>query len=223
MMKEVFMSQTQHQQHQTRWLLNILMIVLETVYSFVLKHDRMVKLQARKLVAQETCIKINSYLPYFDFYVQFSQKGLLFDLRKPEQEINVTINTTFYDLIKIFIFGNSRAVRKLRFEGDLELRDPLCDLFINMSAPKLLSDWKYWITHPTLENLGGVSKKRIRPLLEKIDAQRSTISNLQLELKQIKNQKRKLESKQKMLARFFYFVVLLLIISVVYNVRHIMQ
>lgn len=217
------MSQTQHQQHQTRWLLNILMIVLETVYSFVLKHDRMVKLQAQKFVAQETCIKINSYLPYVDFYVQFTQKGLLFDLRKPEQDIQVTINTTLYDLIKIFILGNARALRKLRFEGDVELKDPLCDLFSNMSAPKLFSDWKYWVTHPTLENLGGVSKKRIQPLLEKIEAQRSSISNLQLELKQLSNQKRKIENKHKTLTRFFYFVVLLLIISVVYNVWYTMH
>lgn len=215
------MSQTQ--QHQTRWLLNILMIVLETVYSFVLKHDHMIKLQAQKFIALGTCIKINSYLPYFDFYVQFTDKGLLFDLRAPEQATHLTINTTLYDLIKIFIFGNMRAIRKLRFEGEVELKDPLCDLFINMSVPKIFSDWKYWITHPTLENLGGISKQRIKPLLEKIDSQRSMISNLQLELKHLKNQQRKLQAKQKTLKRFFFIVLLLLLASLVYNVKHFMQ
>ncbi len=43
----------------------MLMIVLETIFSLILKHDRVVALQAKKFVDQKITIKINSYIPYF--------------------------------------------------------------------------------------------------------------------------------------------------------------
>ena len=80
------MSDTQQQQGQTRLLLNIAMVILETFYSFILKHDRVVRLQAKKFVEQQITIKMNSYIPFFDFYIQFTDKGLLFDLKAPENQ-----------------------------------------------------------------------------------------------------------------------------------------
>ena len=44
------MSDSQQQQGQTRLLLNIAMVVLETFYSFVLKHDRVVRMKAKKFI-----------------------------------------------------------------------------------------------------------------------------------------------------------------------------
>ena len=57
------MSESQQKSRQSRLLLNVVMIILETIYSFVLKHDRVVRLQAKKFVDQQTTIKINSYIP----------------------------------------------------------------------------------------------------------------------------------------------------------------
>ena len=68
------MSESQHQQGQTRLLLNIAMVILETFYSFILKHDRVVRLQAKKFVEQQITIKMNSYIPFFDFYIQLYLK-----------------------------------------------------------------------------------------------------------------------------------------------------
>lgn len=67
------MSESQQKSRQNRLLLNVVMIILETIYSFVLKHDRVVRLQAKKFVDQQITIKINSYIPYFDFYVQIGR------------------------------------------------------------------------------------------------------------------------------------------------------
>ena len=54
------MSDSQQQQGQTRLLLNIAMVVLETFYSFVLKHDRVVRLQAKKFIEQQITIRMNT-------------------------------------------------------------------------------------------------------------------------------------------------------------------
>ena len=47
------MSESQHQQGQTRLLLNIVIIVLETFFSFILTHDATLRLQAKKLIDEK--------------------------------------------------------------------------------------------------------------------------------------------------------------------------
>lgn len=211
------MSESQHQQRHTRWLLNIFMIVLETIYSFVLKHDRVVRLQAQKFIDQNITIKINSYIPFFDFYVQFTDKGLLFDLNAPEQAVDFSINTTLFDLIRIFVFGNKRSIRKLRYEGNKEYKDAFQDLILHLTLPKLLSDWKYWLTHPEDLQNSRASSKRIAPLLEKIDQQRSQINSLNVEVKQFKNRIRHMQHKQKRSNLILLIISLLFALLLVYN------
>ena len=210
------MSDTQQQQGHTRLLLNIAMVILETFYSFVLKHDRVVRLQAKKFIEQQTTIKMNSYIPYFDFYVQFTDKGLLFDLKAPEQAIDLTLSSTLVDMIQVFVFANRRSLKKMRIEGDLALKDEFRDLLLHLSTPKLLSDWKHWLSH-TDDESSIASKKRIAPLLEKIDLQRSKINTLQVEVKQYKNRIRRMQSTQKRINWAFAITAVLFFALIVYN------
>ena len=105
------MSETQQRQKHPRLLLNIVLIILET-FSFILTHDGALRLQAKKFILNKTTIRINSYLPFFDFYVQFTEKGLLFDIHSFDRRIDLEINSTLIDLIKIFGFL-SNAVLKI--------------------------------------------------------------------------------------------------------------
>ena len=98
------MSDTQQGQAQPHLLLTITLIVLETIFTFILKHDRVVALQAKKFVDQKIALKINSYIPYFEFYVQFTEHGILFDTKSPSQAIDLDVRTTLMDLVKIFVF-----------------------------------------------------------------------------------------------------------------------
>ena len=61
------------------------------------------------------------------------------------------------------------------------------------------------------------SKKRIAPLLDKIDEQRSKINTLQVELKQHKNRIRRIERRQKRINIVFGVITVLLITLLVYN------
>ncbi len=81
------MSDTQQRQNQTHLLLTMTLIVLETIFTFILKHDRVVALQAKKFVDEKIAIKINSYLPYFDFYIQFTDHGILLITRLQKQRL----------------------------------------------------------------------------------------------------------------------------------------
>lgn len=211
------MNESQQKQGQTRLLLNIVMIVLETIYSFILKHDRVVSLQAKRFIQQQTTIKMNSYIPYFDFYIQFTDKGILFDLKAPEQAIDLSVSSTLLDFIQVFVFGNKRSMKKLRLEGDETLKDEFRDLVLHLTAPKLLSDWKTWLSNPD-EHHAEVSQKRIAPLLEKIDQQRAKINVLQLDVKQHHVQAKKIKRNYKRLQLAFYVISVLFTLLILYNV-----
>ena len=211
------MSDTQQNQGHTRLLLNIVMVLLETFYSFILKHDRVVRLQAKKFIEKQITLKINSYIPYFDFYVQFSSKGILFDLNTPEKPVDMVINSTLIDLIQIFAFANRKSLKKMRIEADPTLRDEFKDLCLHLSMPKLISDWKQWLNSDSDENNLVASKKRIAPLLEKIDLQRSRINTLQVEVKQYQNRVRRMTQSQKRLKFAFGITLVLFLVLLMYN------
>ncbi|MBF4520966.1 hypothetical protein IS511_07220 [Acinetobacter towneri] len=211
------MSDSQQRQSNPHLLLTMVMIVLETIFSFILKHDRVVALQAKKFVDQKITIKINSYIPYFDIYVQFSPHGILFDSKAPDQAIDLDVRTTLMDLFKIFILGNRRSIKHMRIDGDITLKDEFRDLILHFSAPKVLADWKQWLKEAPQGQEVVSSKKRIAPLLDKIDEQRSKITTLQVELKQHKNRIRRIERRQKRINIAFSIITVLLITLLVYN------
>ncbi|WP_180135325.1 hypothetical protein [Acinetobacter sp. YH12070] len=212
------MSDTQQTQAQPHLLLTMTLIVLETIFTFILKHDRVVALQAKKFVDQKVALKINSYIPYFDFYVQFTEHGILFDTKSPDKAIDLDVRTTLMDLVKIFVFGNRKSIKTMRIDGDVVLKDEFRDLVSSFSVPKILSDWKHWLSEPVEENDIVASKKRIAPLLEKIEQQRSKINTLQVEVKQYKNRIKRIERRQKRINIAFSLISVLLITLLVYNV-----
>ena len=211
------MSESQHKQGHTRLLLNIAMVLFETFYSFVLKHDRVVRLQAKKFIEQQITIKMNSYIPFFDFYIQFTDKGLLFDLKAPEKPVDLTVSSTMIDFIQIFAFANRRSIKKMRIEGDATLKDEFRDLTLHLSAPKLLSDWKQWLSNSDDDAASIASKKRIAPLLEKIDIQRSKINTLQVEVKQYQNRIRRMQINQKRFNYLFTKTLVIFLSLILYN------
>lgn len=211
------MNESQQKQGHSRLLLNIVMIILETVYSFVLKHDRVVRLQAKRFVEQQMTIKMNSYIPYFDFYIQFTDRGILFDLQAPEKPVDLSVSSTLIDFIQIFVFANRRSMKKMRLEGNDVVKDEFRDLVIHLTAPKLLSDWKQWLTNPDDDSQTRASKKRIAPLLDKIDQQRSKINSLQVEVKQYQNRIRRLQQNQQRLYTALGVLGFLFTVLIMYN------
>ncbi|MDY6549259.1 hypothetical protein [Acinetobacter faecalis] len=212
------MSESQQRSNEIHLLLNTVLIILETIFTLVLKHDRVIALQAKKFVENKVSIKINSYIPFFDIYVQFNEHGILFDLKAPTQAVDLDVRTSLMDLIKIFLLGNKRSIKAMRIDGDVTLKDEFKDLLLLFNAPKILSDWQNWLKEPIEEQNIETSKKRIAPLLDKIDQQRSKINSLQVDIKQHKNRLRRIQKNQKRLNILFITIIVLLSTLFVYNI-----
>ncbi|MCG2952986.1 hypothetical protein, partial [Escherichia coli] len=61
------------------------------------------------------------------------------------------------------------------------------------------------------------SKKRIAPLLDKIDQQRTHINTLTVEVKQYKNRLRRLERRQRIINVGFGITTIVLVLLLVYT------
>lgn len=198
------------------WL-NVTLIALETFFSFILTHDATLRLQAQELIQKKTTIRINSYIPFFDFYIQFTEKGILFDLAANDRTIDVEINTTLIDLIKIFIFSNQQSLYNMRIMGKPELTTDLTDVLQHLTLSRILVNWREWFNHFENDAEAVASQQRITPLLAKIDQQRSEINTLLIEAKQYQNRIHRMQKRQRLINIGFAVLSFIFIAFFVYT------
>ena len=198
------------------WL-NVTLIALETFFSFILTHDATLRLQALTLIQKKTTTRLNSYIPFFDFYIQFTEKGILFDLAANDRTIDVEINTTLIDLIKIFIFSNQQSLYNMRIMGKPELTTDLTDVLQHLTLSRILVNWREWFNHFENDAEAVASQQRITPLLDKIDQQRSEINTLLVEAKQYQNRIHRMQKRQRLINIGFAVLSFIFIAFFVYN------
>lgn len=211
------MSDTQQRHKHPHLLLNIVIIVLETFFSFILTHDATLRLQAKKLIDEKVTIRINSYIPFFDFYVQFTEKGMLFDMKALDRKVDLEINSTLIDLIKIFVFNNQRSIYNMRILGDARLQEDVMDLIPHLTLTSIFANWKQWFNAFDNDAEAIASQQRIAPLLDKIDQQRSEINSLLVEVKQYKNRIHRMQKRQRLINIGFAVLSFIFIAFFVYT------
>ena len=211
------MSDTQQRHKHPHLLLNIVIIVLETFFSFILTHDATLRLQAKKLIDEKVTIRINSYIPFFDFYVQFTEKGILFDMKALGRKVDLEINSTLIDLIKIFVFNNQRSIYNMRILGDARLQEDVMDLIPHLTLTSIFANWKQWFNAFDNDAEAIASQQRIAPLLDKIDQQRSEINSLLVEVKQYQNRIHRMQKRQRLINICFAVLSFIFITFFVYT------
>ena len=211
------MSDTQQRHKYPHLLLNIVIIVLETFFSFILTHDATLRLQAKKLIDEKVTIRINSYIPFFDFYVQFTEKGILFDMKALDRKVDLEINSTLIDLIKIFVFNNQRSIYNMRILGDARLQEDVMDLIPHLTLTSIFANWKQWFNAFNNDAEAIASQQRIAPLLDKIDEQRSEINSLLVEVKQYQNRIHRMQKRQRLINICFAVLSFIFIAFFVYT------
>lgn len=211
------MSDTQQRHKHPHLLLNIVIIVLETFFSFILTHDATLRLQAKKLIDEKVTIRINSYIPFFDFYVQFTEKGILFDMKALDRKVDLEINSTLIDLIKIFVFNNQRSIYNMRILGDARLQEDVMDLIPHLTLTSIFANWKQWFNAFNNDAEAIASQQRIAPLLDKIDQQRSEINTLLVEAKQYQNRIHRMQKRQRLINICFAVLSFIFIAFFVYT------
>lgn len=202
---------TQQSTHQPHLLHSIILIILETIVTFLLKHDRASRLHVKSFVQNNVTIAFKTFLPASDFYVTFDNKGILFDpeLTEKNQIETFTVSASSIDLVRFLLTGNDRHLRRVRLFGGEEWHDQFRLFMHSLTLPMLFADWKSWLSKQQSNNL---PQRSLEPLLNKLELQRIEISQLELEVKGQHNDLKSLERKLKNTHRMYLAIFTLIAI-----------
>lgn len=213
------MNDSQQQEQQAKhanppFLRSIILIILETFITFILKHDRMVRTHAKPFIQQHLSVQFNTFLPSDIFYITFTKKGVLFDHAEPQHpKPKMMIYASSIDLIKILFTGSEKSLQRLRLLGEEDLHEEFLMFLRSISLPTLFSDWKNWFTNKESEQPRAVPQRSIEPLLKRIEQQQLTINQLNIKVKEYEYDLKTLERKHKLLTRLYLFIIIALLVS----------
>ena len=204
---------TQQSTHQPHLLHSIILIILETIVTFLLKHDRASRIHAKSFVQQNVIIAFKTFLPASDFYVTFDNKGILFDpeLTEKNQVETFTVSASSIDLVRFLLTGNDRHLRRVRLFGGEEWHDQFRLFMHSLTLPMLFADWKSWLSKQQSNNL---PQRSLEPLLSKLELQRSEISQLELQVKEQRYDLQQLELKLKNTHRLYLLLIFIFAIGI---------
>lgn len=178
---------------------SFLLIVIETLLTFLLKHDRTSKLQAQNLIQRRAIICFKTHLPSDTFYVTFAPQGVLFDYEiASNAKINATVVASTPDLLRAFLTARPHIMERIRITGDQILAEELHQLMECFNIPQMMSDWRHWLDFRNNRDVTPVTQ-RMKPLMRRIDEQRSQISHMQVISKEQAHEIRSLKRTNRIL------------------------
>ena len=191
---------------------SFLLIVIETLLTFLLKHDRTSKLQAQNLIQRRAIICFKTYLPSDTFYVTFAPQGVLFDYEiAANSQISATVTASTPDLLRAFLTARPHIMERIRITGDKILADELHQLMECFNVPQILSDWRHWLDFRNNRDVTPVSQ-RMKPLMRRIDEQRNQISHMQVLTKEQAYEIRSLKRNNRILLASCSLMLIVLLV-----------
>lgn len=205
------MNEQQQNQSHMHLLQSMILIFLETSITFILKNDRVARQHAKAFFLNRTSIEFNVYMPTTRFYVSFDQRGVFFDLKKPEDisEADIVLTASAFDLLNLILTANSKAVKNISIKQQEHLHKDLRLLLQSLSLPAVLADWRYWLSAGDEQT--QLPKHSVQSLSKHIEQQRNEITRLQIKLKSSNYDLKQLQRKHKIL----WFTNIALIASLV--------
>lgn len=131
----------------THSLLNVLLVLIESILALVLRLDGKLRRSAYPLVKNETVVLVRTYLPHTQIYATFTQKGVLLDTRLPRgREADVTINAYTHELFMVLVGHNTDKIDALQMRGERgtvnDVRQFLAELGLGGVLGSLLGKFK---------------------------------------------------------------------------------
>ncbi len=129
----------------THSLQTLLLIVIESLLTLLLRFDSPLRKHAYPLATKGSLIAIRSYLPHDEVYLTFTFKGVLLDSQMPEhkQRADVIVNAHSFEIVNAMLSDKQQAVDKLQIRGEKEqaelFREFLYELSINSFISKSLT------------------------------------------------------------------------------------
>lgn len=195
-------SQSQSQSQETSTLLSIVLIVFESLLTFLLRHDTTSQRLAERLIARHAVIRVRTHLPAYTFYATFSHHGVLLDAQAPDAEHLATVDGSIPTLLRAFMTAPPQILDGILIHGDDELVTELRQLMTAFNISNMLSNWislPWFGKGKSTDHPEPAKQQRVKPLLKRIDAQKKQIEQLNVTIKQQAHELQQLQTQQRIL------------------------
>ena len=206
------------QPQETSTLLSLVLIVFESLLTFLLRHDDASQRLAERLVARHAVIRIRTHLPAYTFYATFSHHGVLLDEQPPETEYLATVDGSIPTLFRAFMTAPPEILDGILIHGDDELVNELRQLMNAFNISNMLSNWIRLPWFGRAKNAApqpAAKQQRVKPLLKRIDEQKKQIEQLNITIKQQAYDLQQLQFQHRMFIYAAGVTVALLLLAVV--------
>lgn len=192
-----------HQHTLSQTTLNVILVLIETLLTLLLRFDGQLRQLVYPLAQQNTVVCIRSYVPHATIYATFTVNGILLDSElQPSQAVDVTINGFTWQIAQAIFTNNQKIVEQLQLRGELDkvaqLKAFLQSLGLNSVIQNIiatLKDKKQTQDTATSDE----QKLSTAEYRERIQAQQANINALTIDQTEVKTQNQQLISQNKLL------------------------
>lgn len=199
-------------------LASVVLIMLETLITALLRADRVSRQIARPFIQDHAVLQIHTRFPNMVFYVSFTEKGVLFDwLRPPRATITGTVSASLMDLTRGFLTAPSHVLDQIQIEGSLETVQRIEALMHTFNLQRILkSGWQFFWKNDSKDDTETPSRRnrstRSSTLVRQIEQQNKMLEQLNLQLLEQRNDFRQLQTRHaRMMALAIGLAVMLVI------------
>lgn len=204
----------------TSSLLNVILVLIESILTLILRFDSGLRRIVYPLAKQQTLVCIHTYLPHTTIYATFSYKGILLDQQKPVHKPapDIVLNAYSFQIISALISHNNDHIDALQMRGDAQIVALFRQFLLQLGAGRIVQ---------TLLSKIRKDDKPAKPVVPKEDKftqLQETLTEKNNQIEALNTQNRKLaiqvaeeQSRQKSLK---IVVIALFIITILLIISH---
>lgn len=203
-----------HSSPLSRSILNILLVLIESVLALVLRFDAKLRRAVYPLVKLETLVCIRTYLPHTQVYATFSYKGILLDDKAPlGHEPDVVINAYTHDIFGAILGQSDEQIDKLQMRGRSEdirlIKAFLRQIGVGGVIQTIINKFKK-------DNKAATPpENKLHKLNKQLDEKTRQVQHLQSENKRLSTQLVEIQGKQKTLIIVTVVALIVAIIAII--------
>lgn len=203
----------------SRPLLNVILVLIESVLTLVLRFDAKLRQAVYPLAKNETLVAIRTYLPHTQVYATFSYKGVLLDNELPmgKTEPDVVINAYSFQLFNALVGHNVAQIDGLQMRGKPDDIALVRAFLLQVGVGGVIANVMQKIKgKPVLtpEERQAKKENKIASLTQELTESKAKVDELFQENRKLATQVAELQSKQKSTLIALWVLVVIAVVAV---------
>lgn len=193
-----------HPQTLSQNALNVVLVVIETLLTLLLRFDAQLRQRVYPLAQSNTVVCFHSYVPQATIYATFTVNGILLDSQlQPNQQVDVTINGFTWEIAQAIFVNKPAIVEKLQIRGERDKAEQVKDFLLAIGIANVVQNIVASLfskNDKKTDNQDDTDKKlSVTEYRTRINEQQNTINQLTIEQTEFNAQIKQLHSQNKFL------------------------